>query len=124
MSSSSPVVEPSRTSTKLTRHTPARSTKDKYETMEKLQAWMTDKVYGIGGTKDKVSRRSRSCCQPRPSDPLASPGHCSKGPRASHVVAQTLKIRGNPKVFIEIPPPTSRTATPPATSLLPYCLTT
>ena len=48
--SSSPVVEP--TSTKLTRHTPARSTKDKYETMEKLQAWMTDKVYGIGGTKD------------------------------------------------------------------------
>jgi len=57
--------------------------------MEKLQEWMTEKVYGLNGTKDK-----------------------------------TLKIRGNPKVFIEITPPTSRTATPPATSLLPYCLTT
>ena len=57
--------------------------------MEKLQEWMTEKVYGLNGTKDK-----------------------------------TLKIRGNPKVFIEITSPTSRTATPPATSLLPYCLTT
>ena len=74
--------------------------------MEKLQEWMTEKGYGLNGTKDKVSRRSRSCCQPRPSDPLASPGHCSKGPRASRVVAQTLKIRGNPKVFIEMTPPT------------------
>ena len=61
----------------------------RHETMEKLQEWMTEKVYGLNGTKDK-----------------------------------TLKIRGNPKVFIEITPPTSRTATPPATSLLPYCLTT
>jgi len=29
-------------------------TKEKYETMEKLQAWMTEKVYGVGGTKDKT----------------------------------------------------------------------
>ena len=40
--------------------------------MEKLQEWMTEKVYGLNGTKDK-----------------------------------TLKIRGNPKVFIEITSPTS-----------------
>ena len=39
--------------------------------MEKLQEWMTEKVYGLNGTKDK-----------------------------------TLKIRGNPKVFIEMTPPT------------------
>ena len=38
--------------------------------MEKLQEWMTEKVYGLNGTKDK-----------------------------------TLKIRGNPKVFIEITSP-------------------
>ena len=50
-------------------HAPRR-TKEKYETMEKLQAWMTEKVYGLNGTKDK-----------------------------------TLKIRGNPKVFIEITSP-------------------
>ena len=58
--------------------------------MEKLQEWMTEKVYGLNGTKDK-----------------------------------TLKIRGNPKVFIEMTPPTStHLPPPPATSLLPYCLTT
>merc|ERR1719327_2196016 len=28
--------------------------KEKYETMEKLVEWMTDKVYGIGGTMDKT----------------------------------------------------------------------
>ena len=43
----------------------------RHETMEKLQEWMTEKVYGLNGTKDK-----------------------------------TLKIRGNPKVFIEMTPPT------------------
>ena len=43
----------------------------RHETMEKLQEWMTEKVYGLNGTKDK-----------------------------------TLKIRGNPKVFIEITSPT------------------
>ena len=58
--------------------------------MEKLQEWMTEKVYGLNGTKDK-----------------------------------TLKIRGNPKVFIEMTPPTfDALPPPPATSLLPYCLTT
>merc|ERR1711865_1114712 len=29
-------------------------TKDKYETMEKLQEWMSEKVYGLNGTKDKT----------------------------------------------------------------------
>ena len=29
-------------------------TKDKYETMEKLEEWMTKTVYGAGGTVDKT----------------------------------------------------------------------
>merc|ERR1719327_1870339 len=29
-------------------------TKEKHETMEKLQEWMTEKVYGLNGTKDKT----------------------------------------------------------------------
>ena len=60
--------------------------------MEKLQEWMTEKVYGLNGTKDK-----------------------------------TLKIRGNPKVFIEMTPPTSphcHTTRHLTTTLLPHHLAT
>ena len=61
--------------------------------MEKLQEWMTEKVYGLNGTKDK-----------------------------------TLKIRGNPKVFIEMSLPTFDALRPPpchlTTTLLPHHLPT
>jgi len=60
--------------------------------MEKLQEWMTEKVYGLNGTKDK-----------------------------------TLKIRGNPKVFIVMTPPTlphCHTTRHLTTTLLPHHLAT